>query len=309
MTQESKMDYLGSLTTEQSNPDSQDIDTKSTIEILRIINEADKRVPLVIEKVLDDIAGVVDDAVTAFKRGGRLFYVGAGTSGRLGVLDASECPPTFGTDPEMIQGIIAGGREALTKAVEWAEDDEEEGKKALDDKNICEKDIVIGITASGHAPFVIGALKRGKEKGAVVCAISSNSNSRTFAYADRSILIDVGPEIITGSTRMKSGTAQKLVLNMITTTSMIRIGKVYKNLMVDLMPVNSKLINRSIRLIMEVCGCDEATAEEAFEACGNKPKVAIVSVLLNVSAERAISILKENDEHIGLVLKNGGMQG
>jgi N-acetylmuramic acid 6-phosphate etherase len=233
--------------------------------------------------------------------------VGAGTSGRLGVLDASECPPTFGTDPEMIQGIIAGGREALTKAVEWAEDDEEEGKKALDDKNICEKDIVIGITASGHAPFVIGALKRGKEKGAVVCAISSNSNSRTFAYADRSILIDVGPEIITGSTRMKSGTAQKLVLNMITTTSMIRIGKVYKNLMVDLMPVNSKLINRSIRLIMEVCGCDEATAEEAFEACGNKPKVAIVSVLLNVSAERAISILKENDEHIGLVLKNGGM--
>ncbi|ADK80282.1 N-acetylmuramic acid 6-phosphate etherase [Sediminispirochaeta smaragdinae] len=300
------MDYLGNLTTEQANPASQDIDTKSTIEILKIINEADKKVPLVIEKALDSIADVVDDAVKAFRRGGRLFYVGAGTSGRLGVLDASECPPTFGTDPKMIQGIIAGGQEALTRAVEWAEDDEEKGGAAMDEKEVGPNDIVIGITASGHAPYVIGALKRGREQGAVTCAISSNSNSRTFAYADRTILINVGPEIITGSTRMKSGTAQKLVLNMITTAAMIRLGKVYKNFMVDLMPLNSKLINRSIRLIKEVCDCTSEVAEQAFLACDRKPKVAIVSVLLKVSAQEARKLLQQNEEHIGLVLKHAG---
>jgi N-acetylmuramic acid 6-phosphate etherase len=298
------MDYLGSLTTEQSNPKSNDIDTKSTLEIIRIINDADKIVPLVIEKALNDIASVVDSSVRSFKQGGRLFYVGAGTSGRLGVLDASECPPTFGTDPEMVQGIIAGGREALTKSVEWAEDDEDEGAKALDDKGICNKDIVIGITASGQAPFVIGAMKRAGEAGAAVCAISSNSNSRIFAFADHKICIDVGPEIVAGSTRMKSGTAQKLVLNMITTASMIRLGKVFNNLMVDLVPVNSKLINRSKRLIMQICDCDEETAMRAFKDCNRKPKVAIVSLLLNVTAEEAKSLLNKNDEHIGLVLKS-----
>ncbi|MCK5199740.1 MAG: N-acetylmuramic acid 6-phosphate etherase, partial [Spirochaetales bacterium] len=241
------MDHLAGLTTEQSNPRSEDIDTKSSIEILKIINSEDMTVPGVIAGSLDSIAAVVDTAVLSFKQGGRLFYVGAGTSGRLGVLDASECPPTFGTDPEMIQGIIAGGREALTKAIEWAEDDEAEGAKALNEKGICDKDIVIGITASGQAPFVIGAMKRGKAVGAAVCAISSNKDSRIFAHADYKICIDVGPEIVTGSTRMKSGTAQKLVLNMITTASMIRLGKVFNNLMVDLVPVNSKLINRSKR--------------------------------------------------------------
>jgi len=298
------MDYLGSLTTEQPNPKSNDIDTKSTFDIIKIINDADKIVPAVIEQSLGDIAAVVDSAVRSFKQGGRLFYVGAGTSGRLGVLDASECPPTFGTDPEMIQGIIAGGREALTKAIEWAEDNEGEGAKVLDEKNICNKDIVVGITASGQAPFVIGAMKRGQEVGAVVCGISNNGNSRIFAYADHKICIDVGPEIVTGSTRMKSGTAQKLVLNMITTASMIRLGKVFNNLMVDLVPVNSKLINRSKRLIMQICDCDEETAMAAFENCGKKPKVAIVSLLLEVTAEKARTLLKENDEHIGLVLRN-----
>ncbi len=298
------MDHLASLTTEQSNPRSQDIDTKSTFEILEIINSEDMVIPRVIEGVLDNIAAIVDAAVHSFRNGGKLFYVGAGTSGRLGVLDASECPPTFGTDPEMIQGIIAGGREALTTAVEWAEDNEDEGRKALTEKGICEKDIVIGITASGQAPFVIGAMKQGREAGAVVCAISSNSNSRTFAYADHKICIDVGPEIITGSTRMKSGTAQKLVLNMITTASMIRLGKVFNNLMVDLVPVNSKLVNRSKRLIMQICNCDEKTAAKAFKDCGKKPKTAIVSLLLDVPAEKARTLLKNNDEHIGLVLRN-----
>jgi len=305
------MDNLGDLQTEQANPASRDIDVKSVTEILKIINDEDKKVPSAVEPAIPDISAVVEMTVTAFKNGGRLFYVGAGTSGRLGVLDASECPPTYGVDREMVQGIIAGGSEALVRSIEWAEDDEEAGKAALDEKLISSKDVVIGITASGQAPYVIGAMKRGREVGAGVGAISCNKNSKIFGFADHSIFLDVGPEIVAGSTRMKSGTAQKLVLNMITTASMIRIGKVYNNLMVDLVPVNKKLIQRSIRLIMTATGCDEETAVKAFSDSDKHPKTAIVSVLLSVSAAEARNLLSMAEGRIGLAVQsyksgNGG---
>ncbi|HUV06165.1 MAG TPA: N-acetylmuramic acid 6-phosphate etherase [Spirochaetia bacterium] len=294
------MSYLEGLTTEQPNPSSIGIDTKETAEILRIINNEDRKVPDAIGRELESIARVIDAVVDSFRRGGKLVYVGAGTSGRLGVLDAAECPPTFGTPPEMVQGIIAGGREALVRSVEWAEDKESEGAAAVDERNLTDRDVLVGITASGHAPFVIGAMKRARDIGAGVVALSCNRDSRIFQHADYRIFIDVGPEIITGSTRMKSGTAQKLVLNMITTASMIRLGKVYNNLMVDLVPVNSKLVDRSKRLIRMATGCDPETAERAFEESGRRPKRAIVMVLLGLSKDEAEQLLNENEGRIGL---------
>ncbi len=299
------MDDLSRLTTEQRNPASLGIDTKSTEEILAIICEEDKKVPLAIEKKLAEIGLFIDEVVTAFKKGGRLFYIGAGTSGRLGVLDASECPPTYGVAPSMVQGIIAGGKEALTRSIEWAEDDEEEGKSSLKEKEFGKNDVLLGITASGQAPFVIGAMKWARECGAVVGAFSCNKESRTFNYADYIIYIDVGPEIVTGSTRMKSGTAQKLVLNMITTTAMIRIGKVYNNLMVDLVPVNKKLIQRSMRLISMATECTGEEAKKAFESSNRKPKTAIVMLLMNISREKAEDLLNKAEGRIGFALEAG----
>ena len=220
----------------------------------------------------------------------------------LGILDAAECPPTYGTPPEMVQGIIAGGKDALLRTVEWAEDKENEGKKAIDERGLSSKDVLIGITASGQAPFVIGAMKRGRQLGARVVALSCNRKSQTFKHADYRIFLDVGPEIIAGSTRMKSGTAQKLVLNMITTTAMIKLGKVYNNLMVDLVPVNSKLVKRSKRIIMLATGCDEQSASKAFDDSGGRPKIAIVMVLLAVPREIAERLLSENEQRIGSAL-------
>lgn len=296
------MDYLDELTTEQPNPASAGIDGKSTLEILEIINREDKKVPTAIEKELESIARVVDVVVESFKKGGRLFYIGAGTSGRLGVLDAAECPPTYSTPAAMVQGIIAGGREALVRSIEGAEDVEKDGAAAIDEKNVNGKDVVVGITASGHAPYVIGAMDRARERGARVAALSCNRNSRIFQHAEFVIFIDVGPEIVSGSTRMKSGTAQKLVLNMITTSAMIRLGKVYNNLMVDLMPVNSKLVRRSKRLIRLATGCDEVTAEKVFDESGKRVKTAIVMVLLKVSRERAEKLLNQHDGRINAAL-------
>jgi N-acetylmuramic acid 6-phosphate etherase len=297
------MDYLDDLTTEQPNPASVGIDGKSTREILEIINREDKKVPTAIEKELASIARVVDVVVESFKKGGRLFYVGAGTSGRLGVLDAAECPPTYSTPVDMVQGIIAGGREALVRSIEGAEDVEQDGSAAIDEKNVNENDVVVGITASGHAPYVIGAMNRARERGAHVAALSCNRNSRTFQHAEFIIFIDVGPEIVSGSTRMKSGTAQKLVLNMITTTAMIRLGKVYNNLMVDLRPVNSKLVRRSKRLIRLATGCDEVNAERVFDESGQRVKTAIVMVLLQVSRERAEQLLNQHAGRINAALE------
>jgi N-acetylmuramic acid 6-phosphate etherase len=292
-------DTLGLYTTEQRNEASGDIDSRDSLEIVKIINSEDKKVPPAVEKILPEIAALVDDIVAAFRQGGRLVYIGAGTSGRLGVLDASECPPTFGVSPDMVQGLIAGGREALTRSVEDAEDRAEDGVEDLKRIGFSRRDVLVGITASGQAPYVLGALGYARELGAVSGAISCNRESKTFPLVKRRLYVDVGPEVVTGSTRMKSGTAQKLILNMLSTASMIRLGKVYKNLMVDLRPVNKKLILRSIRLIREVTGCSEDEAALALTASGKKPKTAIVMVLLGTDRERAETLLKEAGGHIG----------
>ncbi|MDR0312161.1 MAG: N-acetylmuramic acid 6-phosphate etherase [Treponema sp.] len=297
---------LDRFTTEQRNDASSDIDTKSSLEIVSIINNEDKKVPVAVEKILPEIAALVDDIVAAFNKGGRLFYIGAGTSGRLGVLDASECPPTYGVEPGMVQGLIAGGRDALTKSIESAEDRAEEGIEELKALGFGKNDVLVGITASGQAPYVLGALEYARNLGAVTGAISCNADSKTFDYARHKLYANVGPEVVTGSTRMKSGTAQKLILNMLTTAAMIRLGKVYKNLMVDLKPVNHKLVLRSIRLIREVTGCDEDKAREAFSASGKNPKAAIVMVLLKTDRVNAEELLEKANRHISAVLGTRG---
>lgn len=255
------------------------------------------------EAALDRIAELVDAVVDSFRKGGKLVYIGAGTSGRLGVLDASECPPTYGTPPWMVQGLIAGGREALVRSVEWAEDKEDQGVKDVQAIDFSSKDVLVGITASGQAPYVLGAMRYARDIGAVVGAISCNVSSGTFELAHHKILVDVGPEVVTGSTRMKSGTAQKLVLNMITTTAMIRIGKVYRNLMIDLTPVNKKLVERSKNLIMKATDCDRATAERAFMASGKRPKIAILMVLLGIDAATAERLVETNGGHLSSAVK------
>ncbi len=294
------------METEQRNPLSYRIDSKSTLEILDIINTEDKRVPIAVEAAIPRIATIVDDVVASFNKGGRLFYIGAGTSGRLGVLDASECPPTYGVDPSMVQGIIAGGHKALTNSVEWAEDDGDAGIETLKGYDFSSIDVLIGITASGGAPFVVEAMRYAKGLGAKVGAISCNKETAVFDLIDENhrIFIPVGPEIITGSTRMKAGTAQKLVLNMITTTAMIRIGKVFNNLMVDLRPVNAKLILRARRLITEVTGCSEDQAIELFESSGHNTKVAITMGLLSVDKQEATQLLQLNEGSISRVLES-----
>ena len=291
MTQE----MLNDLTTEQCNEKSANIDELSIFQILQIINNEDKTVPYAIEKQLNTIEKLVSDIVCSFKKGGRLIYIGAGTSGRLGVLDASECPPTFGVSRTMVQGLIAGGREALVRSIENAEDDYEGGVTELQAMNFSQKDVLVGITASGQAPYVIGAMKYARNLQAVVGAISCNKGSKTFEYAKHSIFLDIGPEVITGSTRMKAGTAQKLVLNMLTTASMIRLGKVYHNLMVDLTPVNKKLVERSKRLIKQATACSEDEAEQAFEASAKRPKIAILMILLKIDAATAQALEMETN--------------
>jgi N-acetylmuramic acid 6-phosphate etherase len=293
---------LEQFTTEQRNEASIDIDTKTSLEIVTIINNEDKKIPAEVGKILPEVAALVDDIVLAFKKGGRLIYIGAGTSGRLGVLDASECPPTYGVDPGMVQGLIAGGREALTSSIESAEDRGQEGVRELEALSFNQNDVLVGITASGQAPYVLGALEYARELGAVTAAISCNANSRTFDYARHRLYVNTGPEVVTGSTRMKCGTAQKLILNMLSTAAMIRMGKVYKNLMVDLKPVNHKLILRSIRLIREVTGCSEERAKDAFEASQRQPKTAIVMVLLGADREQALRLLQEADGHISSIM-------
>ncbi len=296
-------DMLEDFTTESRNEHSTNIDQAGTREILAIINNEDKTVPFAVERELDRISALVDDVVGSFRKGGRLFYIGAGTSGRLGVLDASECPPTYGVSPTMVTGLIAGGLPALVKSIEGAEDDHEGGVRDLEAAGFSAVDVLVGITASGQAPYVLGAMEKARDLGAVVAAISCNRGSRTFQYAKHHILLEVGPEVVTGSTRMKAGTAQKLVLNMITTAAMVRIGKVYHNLMVDLSPVNRKLIERSKRLIRQATDCGLDEAEKAFEASGKKPKIAILMVLLGVDREEAERLEKKGGGPIAAAIR------
>lgn len=279
------------------------IDTKSSLEICRIINEEDKKVPYAVEKALPVIAALIDDVVIAFRKQGRLFYIGAGTSGRLGVLDASECPPTYGVSPEMVQGIIAGGVPALTRSVENAEDDGEAGVAALKQLSFSSDDVLVGLTASGSAPFVVDAMRYAQSLGAVVGALSCNRDSLVFSYAKHSIFLPVGPEIVTGSTRMKSGTAEKLVLNMITTGAMIRIGKVYNHFMVDLRPTNKKLVVRSKRLIAEISGCSEEVADKAFDACHQNTRAGILIAMMGISYDDAVGILEKAEGNLHQAIK------
>ena len=289
---------LKHLATEQRNVNTMALDHLSPIEFVTVMNQEDQKVAIAIEKEKQSIADLITACIPLFKNGGRLIYMGAGTSGRLGVLDAAECVPTFGTTPEQVIGLIAGGEKAMIKAVEGAEDDEQLGKDDLIHLNITGKDIVIGIAASGRTPYVIGGLKYANEVGALTGAISCNPGSDIGKIASHGIDVAVGPEILTGSTRLKSGTAQKLILNMISTGIMVGIGKVYQNLMIDVQPTNEKLVERSIGIISEVTALDKNQSKELFEESGHQVKVAIVMGLHNFDKESAIEYLKNNDGFI-----------
>ncbi len=296
---------ITNLSTEQRNPNSMDIDARSTLEILKIINNEDKKVPLAVEEEIPYIEQAVDIIVTAFKNGGRLLYFGAGTSGRLGVVDASECPPTFGTPFGMIDGFIAGGREAMFRAQEGAEDFEEYGANDVMAVNVTDKDVVCGIAASKRTPYVVGAVKKAKEIGAKTLYVTCNPRS-TFDYdfVDVAICAFVGPEVVMGSTRMKSGTAQKLVLNMLTTTSMIRMGKVYENMMIDLQMTNKKLVERSKRIVMTITGLNYDEAGKYLNEAGGHVKTALVMIKANVSAEEAKIRLEKADGFVRQAIAN-----
>ncbi len=278
---------LSDLTTETRNEETMNLDELSTAEILKIMNSEDQKVAQRVGRVLPDITQAVKQIILSFNKKGRLFYIGAGTSGRLGVLDAAECVPTFGTDPKMVQGLIAGGMKAMTIAVEGAEDSPELGAKDLQSQNLTNKDIVVGIAASGRTPYVIGGLDYAKKVGAATISLACNDHTKISKHADINIEISVGPEVLTGSTRLKSGTAQKLVLNMLSTASMIGIGKVYKNLMVDVKPTNAKLVERSKRIIMEATDVSYTVANDMFEKAGKDVKLAIVMILTDVDLNEA----------------------
>ena len=293
-----KKDFLENCTTEQKNDHSSNLSSKSALEIVKIINEEDARVAPAVGRIVPEIAALAEEIARAFRNGGRLVYIGAGTSGRLGVLDASECPPTFGTNPGLVRGLIAGGENALTNSIEAVEDDSNAGVEELKALDFNAKDILVGITASGQAPYVLSALEYAGKTGAVTGAISCNRDSKTFELVKHKLFADVGPEALTGSTRMKSGTAQKMILNMLTTTAMILWGKVYRNYMVELKPVNQKLVQRSLRIIRELTGCSAEKAKEAFKASFQKTKTAIVMVLFNAGREKAEELLEKAEGRI-----------
>jgi N-acetylmuramic acid 6-phosphate etherase len=282
---------LSTLMTEQTNNRSNNIDQLSTLEIIELMNDEDYTVAASVKKVLPLISVGIELIYTALSNGGRLFYIGAGTSGRIGVLDASECPPTFCTPPELIQGIIAGGNTAMFTAVEGAEDNRENGAKDLQDRQLKERDIVVGIAASGRTPYVIGALEYARSIGAKTIALSCNEQAEISHYADLGIEVIVGPEILTGSTRLKSATAQKMVLNMFTTATMIKLGKVYGNLMVDLNPSNIKLIERARNIVKNITGVSYTEAANILNKTDQKVKPAIVMLLGGVSFEKAKHLL------------------
>jgi N-acetylmuramic acid 6-phosphate etherase len=298
MTLDSKKLFveISKLATEQRNPNSMEIDAASTREILKIINTEDKTVPLAVEKEIPFIEKAVELIVKALKSGGRLLYFGAGTSGRLGVVDASECPPTFGTPDELIEGFIAGGKEAMFKAQEGAEDHESNGADDVVKAGVTDKDVVCGIAASRRTPYVVGAVKKAKELGAKTLFITCTPRDMfNVKGVDVAICPYVGPEVVMGSTRMKSGTAQKLVLNMLTTASMIRLGKVYENMMIDLQMTNKKLIERSKRIVMTITGLSYDEASEYLSKSNGHVKTALVMIRAGVSAEEASKRLERAD--------------
>lgn len=289
---------LGKLSTEQRNPNTAQIDSVSTLEMVRLINEEDKKVALAVEQVLPEIAQAIDLIAAQFKRGGRLFYIGAGTSGRLGILDASECPPTYGVDFGMVVGLIAGGDGAIRKAVEGAEDSRELGMNDLKAHNFNVEDVLVGLAASGRTPYVIGGLTYAKTLGAHTIAIACTQHSQIGSLAEIAIEPLPGPEVVTGSTRMKAGTAQKLVLNMLSTGAMIKIGKVYGNLMVDVQASNEKLVERCKRIVCEATGVDRPRAEELLNLTRYDVKLAILIQKTGLAPEAATQLLQQAEGYL-----------
>ena len=295
MNKNALLQQLNQLITEQRNPNSMQLDSLSAQELVALINREDQQVALAVEKCLPQIASAVEKIVAAFERGGRLVYVGAGTSGRLGVLDASECPPTYGVKPEMVVGLIAGGDYALRHPIEGAEDNVQQGQADLEEIDFSARDVLVGIAASGRTPYVLGALNYAKQLGATTVSIASNPNSKMAEVADIAIETVVGPEVLTGSSRMKSGTAQKLVLNMLTTASMVLIGKCYQNLMVDVQASNEKLKARALKIVMEATECDNKAAANVLAKANGKVKLAILMQLSGLDALEAQSLLDKSN--------------
>lgn len=292
------MVQIKTIKTEQRNPATLDIDRASTAEILRLMNEEDRRVAPAVGEVLGQIEKAVDLICGQVRGGGRLVYCGCGTSGRLGVLDASECPPTFGVERDCVTGIIAGGPDALTNAAEGAEDNFAAGEADLRAIGFCAKDALVGIAASGRTPYVLGAMAYARSLGAPVIGLTCCPGSEIDTAADVGIAPQPGPEVVTGSTRLKSGTAQKLVLNMLSTATMIKLGKVYSNLMVDVCATNQKLVARAVSIVRSAAGVDEETARRALQQADNSCKTAIVMLLCGVNAEQARAMLKDVDGHV-----------
>ena len=291
--------------TEERNERTGNIDELSTIDMICLINDEDKKVALAVEREAERIAAAVDVIAGQLKAGGRLIYCGCGTSGRLGVLDAVECPPTYSTDPDMVVGLIAGGYDAMFRAVEGAEDDRALGEKDLRDIRFGREDVLVGIAASGRTPYVLGAMAYARSLGAPVVSVTCCPGSPVTEAADIAIAPAPGPEVVTGSTRMKSGTAQKMVLNMLSTGAMIKLGKVYGNLMVDVKPSNEKLIDRCRRIVCTAAEVDGETAGEALEQCGWRPKTAIVMLRLGVDAEAARKLLDGSGGRVAAALERG----
>ncbi|MBB3732553.1 N-acetylmuramic acid 6-phosphate etherase [Nonomuraea dietziae] len=295
------IDPLPELSTEQSDPRYSQIDRLPTSEIAQLMNQADATVPTAVGAVLPAITAAIDAISARMAAGGRLLYVGAGTSGRLAVLDASECPPTFGTDPSLVQGVIAGGLPALTRSVEGAEDDTSAGEEALAERGVGALDSVVGISASGRAPFVLGALAEAGRRGALTVALSCNHRTPLSAAAGHAIEVVVGPEVVTGSTRLKAGTAQKLVLNMISTISMIRLGRTYGNNMIEMSAMNAKLAGRAARMVSDITGVSAETARETLEAADGQAKIAVVMIEHGVDADGARTLLESHGSRLGEV--------
>ncbi|MFF5205656.1 N-acetylmuramic acid 6-phosphate etherase [Streptosporangium sp. NPDC000396] len=296
------IDPFSDLSTEQSDPRYGEIDRLSTEQVARLMNAADAMVPAAVSTAVPAVSAAIDAIVDRMKRGGRLIYVGAGTSGRLAVLDASECPPTFGTDPELVQGIIAGGTPALTRSVEGAEDDAAAGAAAIGDRKVGELDSVVGVSASGRAPFVLGALAEASRRGALTVGLSCNAGTPLSGAALHPIEVVVGPEVVAGSTRLKAGTAQKLVLNMISTISMVRLGRTYGNSMIEVSAANSKLADRATRMVSDITGAGLPVARPALEAAGWNVKVAVLMIEHDLDADDARTLLEAHDHRLEAAL-------
>jgi N-acetylmuramic acid 6-phosphate etherase len=295
------------LDTEQRNPRTMSLDAISTAELVSTLQAENHLVAAAVDQILPEVARLVDVLAERLGNGGHLFYIGAGTSGRLGVLDASECPPTFGVAPDMVQGIIAGGEKALVSSIEGVEDSYAQGQQDLAARGVSARDVVVGIAASGRTPYVIGALDFARQQGAVTAAVVNVSNSAISQHADFTLAAVTGAEPITGSTRMKAGTAQKLILNLLTTATMVKLGKVYENLMVDVKPTNVKLRNRAVRIVQQATGHSNEKCEHALSQVDWHAKAAIVMLLLNVSAQEAAAVLNRAGGHVRKALSLSGV--